>query len=140
MTDALIRYPTQLPYPFAKAVRANGFLFVSGQVSMHDDGSPWYGDVATQTHRILHTLQQTLAECGATLQEVVKVTVWLSDMAHFAAFNQVYQTYFSQGFPARSVVSSQLAFGLDVEIEVQACPAHPEPSHPDRSLDHAAAY
>ena len=63
---------------------------------------------------------ETLAECGVGFDQVVKATVWLSDMQHFAGFNQVYQRHFSNGFPVRSTVSAGLALGVDVEIEVQA--------------------
>ncbi len=135
-SHAIIRYPTELPFPFAKAVAANGFLFLSGQVAMDDSGSPQYGDVPTQTRLILNNLQRTLIACGGAWEQVVKVTVWLSDMAHFAAFNQEYQRHFPAGFPARSVVSCQLAFGLDVEIELQACTHQSSPSprsHADAS-------
>lgn len=113
-------YNSTLPYPFARAVEANGFLFLSGQVSMNSSGEPVHGSVEEQTLLIMKNIQETLASCGSTINRVVKVTVWLSDMAHFQTFNQVYRTCFPDGFPARTTVVSKLAFGLDVEIEVQA--------------------
>jgi len=140
MSQPIIRYPTELPFPFAKAVAANGFLFLSGQVAMDDSGNPQYGDVPTQTRLILNNLQRPLIACGGAWEQVVKVTVWLSDMAHFAAFNQEYQRHFPTGFPARSVVSCQLAFGLDVEIELQACPHQPYSSTSPRSHADAPAH
>ncbi|MGY6036895.1 RidA family protein [Aeromonas sp. AE23HZ002T15] len=114
------RYATSKPFPFADAVKANGFLFLSGQVSMTAGGEPLHGSVAEQTRRILGSVEETLTRAGASLAQVVRVQVWLSDMKHFADFNAEYGTWFSNGFPARSVTSSALAFGLDVEIEVQA--------------------
>ena len=64
---------------------------------------------------------ETLAECGASFEQVIKATVWLSDMQHFAGFNDVYKRHFDGGFPVRSTVGgAQLALGVDVEIEVQA--------------------
>ncbi len=114
------RFPTALPFPFSKAVEAGGFLFLSGQVSMSETGEPLYGDVKTQTRNIMTGIERTLLACGSDLDAVVKVTVWLSDMNHFTDFNQEYRTFFPHGFPSRSVVSCNLAFGLNVEIEVQA--------------------
>ncbi|WP_252346115.1 pyridoxal-phosphate dependent enzyme [Paludibacterium sp. B53371] len=119
------RYPSERPFPFARAVAAGDFLFLSGQVAMSASGEPLPGDVASQTHHIMQAIQRTLQHCGTDLDAVVKVSVWLSDMQHFAAFNQAYRHYFPRGLPARSVVSSRLAFDLDVEIEVQAY--HPAP-------------
>lgn len=114
------RFPSELPFPFAKAVEAGGFLFLSGQVSMSETGEPLHADVAIQTRNIMAGIERTLLACDSGLDAIVKVTVWLSDMTHFAAFNQEYRTFFPNGFPTRSVVSCNLAFGLDVEIEVQA--------------------
>jgi enamine deaminase RidA (YjgF/YER057c/UK114 family) len=68
----------------------------------------------------MDNISQTLESVGARLEDIFKVTVWLSDMKHFSDFNKVYAAYFCSGFPVRSVVSAKLAFDLDVEIEVQA--------------------
>jgi len=114
------RYITELPFPFSKAISAGGFLFLSGQVAMSEQGEPIYGDVKSQTRHVMESIKKTLLACGSDLNSVIKVTVWLSDMKHFAAFNEQYASFFSNGFPARSVVSCKLAFDLDVEIEVQA--------------------
>lgn len=114
------RYESPIPFPFSRAVEANGFLFLSGQVSMNAKGEPIHGSIQQQTLTVLRNIAETLESCGSSLDKVVKVTVWLSDMAHFQAFNEAYKTCFPNGFPARSTVVSQLAFGLDVEIEVQA--------------------
>ncbi|MFJ2684239.1 RidA family protein [Pseudomonas sp. NPDC087342] len=120
MNHAIKQYPTALPFPFSKAVEVGGFLFLSGQVSMAADATPIHGDVKAQTRVIMENISQTLESLGAKLEDIFKVTVWLSDMKHFSDFNQAYATYFNNGFPARSVVSAKLAFDLDVEIEVQA--------------------
>lgn len=120
MSQAITRYPTHLPFPFSRAVEAGGFLFLSGQVAMDPDGTPRRGDVKAQTTTILDNIDATLKSVGSSLEDVVKVTVWLSDMEHFAQFNEAYSPFFPKGYPVRSVVSAKLAFGLDVEIEVQA--------------------
>lgn len=114
------RYTSSMPYPFSRAVEANGFLFLSGQLAMNTKGEPVPGTVEEQTRLIMKIISETLEVCGSSLDRLVKVTVWISDMAHFSAFNEIYRTYFPDGFPARSTVVSQLAYGLDVELEVQA--------------------
>ncbi|WP_433977356.1 RidA family protein [Erwinia sp. E_sp_B01_9] len=113
------RYTSSMPYPFARAVEANGFLFLSGQLAMNAKGEPVPGTVEEQTRLIMKNISETLEVCGSSLDRLVKVTVWISDMAHFSAFNEIYRSYFPDGFPARSTVVSQLAYGLDVELEVQ---------------------
>ncbi len=120
MNTAIKHYSSTLPFPFSRAVKVGEFLFLSGQVSMANDGTPMYGDIRTQTQVVMDTISETLRTLGAALEDVFKVTVWLSDMQHFSDFNSVYVDYFKNGFPARSVVSAKLAFGLDVEVEVQA--------------------
>lgn len=87
---------------------------------MTQNGEPLPGSVSEQTQRILDSIEQTLALAGATLNDIVRAQVWLSDMDNFAEFNTAWRSRFSNGFPSRSVVTSRLAFGLDVEIEVQA--------------------
>lgn len=117
---SIVRYPTAKPFPFSDAVKANGFIFLSGQVSMTPEGNPLYGSVNTQTEWIMHAISTTLSQCGATLDDIVRAKVWLSDIAYLGEFNQAYQAWFPKGFPARSVTTSPLAYGLDVEIEVMA--------------------
>lgn len=114
------RYPGSLPFPFARAVEASGFLFLSGQVSMNAQGEPVRGTIEEQTRTILQNIADTLEACGSSVSQVVKATVWLSDMSHFQAFNDAWCTGFPDGFPARTTVVSLLAFGLDVEVEVMA--------------------
>lgn len=114
------RYPSTLPFPFSRAVKAGGFLFLSGQVPMTAEGEVVRGDIQTQTEAVMRRIAESLEACGANFSQVVKATVWLSDMAHFAGFNEVYKRYFDQGLPVRSCVASALALGVDVEVEVQA--------------------
>ena len=120
MSNDLQRFPSTLPYPFSKAIRVGDFLFLSGQIPMSADGEVVRGDIQAQTAAVMTRIGETLAECGSSFDQVVKATVWLSDMRHFAGFNEVYQRHFKNGFPVRSTVSAQLALGVDVEIEVQA--------------------
>ena len=121
MSDTFQRYPSHLPYPFSKAIRVGDFLYLSGQVPMNPLGEVVLGDIREQTEAAMARIGETLAEGGAGFEHVIKATVWLSDMQHFAGFNDVYKRHFDGGFPVRSTVGgAQLALGVDVEIEVQA--------------------
>lgn len=120
MSEALKRYPSHLPYPFSKAIRVGGFLFLSGQVPMTAEGEVVRGDIRVQTEAAMARIGETLAQCGVGFDHVVKATVWLSDMQYFAGFNEVYARHFPNGYPVRSTVSAKLALDVDVEIEVQA--------------------
>ncbi|MFJ4153923.1 RidA family protein [Pseudomonas sp. NPDC089752] len=120
MNELIKHHPSHLPFPFSRAVEVGGILYLSGQVSMAPDATPIYGDVKSQTKIIMENIASTLESLDSTLEDVFKVTVWLSDMKHFSDFNEVYRPYFGERFPVRSVVGAKLAFELDVEIEVQA--------------------
>ena len=117
---AIRRYPTPLPVPFSKAVRAGDFLFLSGVLAMDAQGRIVEGDVQAQTKAVLERIAATLEECGATMAQVVRATIWLADLADFAAFNAEYAKHFGGGLPARSCVQAVLYQGAKVEIEVQA--------------------
>lgn len=114
------RFPTPLPAPFSKAVRAGGFLFCSGVLAMDAQANIIEGDVQVQTRAVLERIAAVLADCGARMSDVVRVTVWLADLADFAAFNQEYAKHFAGALPARSTVQAVLYKGAKVEIEVQA--------------------
>jgi len=114
------RYPTPLPVPFSKAVRAGDFLFLSGVLAMDAQARIVDGDIQVQTKVVLERIAATLEECGATMAQVVRATIWLADLADFAAFNAEYAKHFGGGLPARSCVQAVLYQGAKVEIEVQA--------------------
>ena len=125
-TSAIRRYPTPLPVPFSKAVRAGDFLFLSGVLAMDPQTRLIEGDVQAQTKVIVDRIAATLAECGASTSQVVKATVWLADLADFAAFNAEYAKHFGAALPARSCVQAVLFRGAKVEIEVMAYVPEPE--------------
>lgn len=114
------RYPSPLGLPFSRMVRAQGFVFFSGQIPMDEQGQVVRGDIRTQAHAVMGRLQDSLREVGLGFGDVIKATVWLSDLAMFADFNDVYASYFKDGLPVRSTVQAQLAMGVDLEIEIQA--------------------
>ncbi len=114
------RYPTPLPVPFSKAVRAGGFLFLSGQLAMDAGGNIVEGGIQVQTRVVLERIAASLQELGAGMGDVIRTTVWLGNLDDFAAFNDEYRKHFSAGLPARSTVEARLYRGALVEIEVQA--------------------
>lgn len=121
MTTSPAYLPAPPGLPFSTAVRAGGFLWLSGQIPLDADHKPHGGTIEEQTHAVLQSISATLEGQGSSLRRVVKTTVWLGDLANFAAFNQIYLRYFEAGaFPARSLVEAKLVFGVAVEIEVLA--------------------
>jgi 2-iminobutanoate/2-iminopropanoate deaminase len=108
--------------PYSQAIKANGFVFVSGQVGI-DPGTQQVvaGDVSAQTDRVLRNLSEILEAGGSGLGKVVRATVFLKDMNDFSAMNAVYAKYFSSSPPARSTVEvSRLPKDVLVEIDVIA--------------------
>lgn len=120
MSNSIERIPSDLPFPFSRAVRVGGFLMLSGQIPMTAEGEVVKGSIEEQTEAAMTRIGESLEHCGASFAQVVKATVWLSDMKHFAGFNEVYKRYFESGLPVRSTVTAGLALGVDVEVEVQA--------------------
>jgi 2-iminobutanoate/2-iminopropanoate deaminase len=108
--------------PYSQAIRANGFLFVSGQVGFNPQTGEFVGsDVRSQTERVLENLKAILEAAGVSLNHVVKTTVFLKDMNDFPAMNEVYAKFFSAAPPARSTVqAARLPKDALVEIDVIA--------------------
>ena len=106
--------------PYSQAVEANGFLFLSGMLPIDPaNGQLVAGGVKEQTEQIFTNIKALLAEAGATLQQVVKTTVFLQDMSLFAEMNEVYGRQFTGDFPARSAFAvKSLPRNALVEIEV----------------------
>jgi reactive intermediate/imine deaminase len=109
--------------PFSRAVQADGWLYVSGQVPM-ENGVVVEGNVITQTHAAIRNLLAILAEAGYGTEHVVRCGVWLDDPRDFAAFNKVFVEYFGANPPARACVESRLMIDAKVEIE---CVAYKKP-------------
>jgi reactive intermediate/imine deaminase len=106
--------------PFCQATVANGFVFVSGQVALGEDGEVIEGGIVAQTHHCIKSIIAILEKAGCTLKDVVKVNVWLDDPRDFQAFNRVYAGYFNEALPARACVQSALMVNAKVEVEVIA--------------------
>jgi 2-iminobutanoate/2-iminopropanoate deaminase len=108
--------------PYSQAVRANGFVFVSGQIALDPVTNTLVtGDAAFQTDRVLKNLSGILGAAGSSLEKVVRATVFLKNMGDFAAMNEVYGKYFHRAPPARSTVEVvRLPKDVLVEIDVIA--------------------
>lgn len=108
--------------PYSQAIRANGFVFVSGQVALDPATQQVIaGDVAAQTDRVLKNLSAILKAAGSGLEKVVRSTVFLKNMGDFAAVNEIYGRYFNAAPPARSTVEvARLPKDVLVEIDVIA--------------------
>jgi len=108
--------------PYNHAVRVGDLLFCAGQIPISPaDGSLIAGDIKAQTERVLENVKAILDDQKLTFASVVKSTVFLTDLANFAAMNEVYARYFTDHFPARSTVQvAGLPKGAAVEIEVIA--------------------
>ena len=108
--------------PYSQAIRANGFVFVSGQVAIDPATQQVIsGDVGAQTDRVLKNLSAILKAAGTGLEKVVRSTVFLKNMGDFAAMNEVYGRYLTSAPPARSTVEvARLPKDVLVEIDVIA--------------------
>ena len=108
--------------PYAQAVKANGFVITSGQLPIDPAAGTLPEGIQAQTRQSLTNVKAILEEAGLTMDAVLKTTVFLSDMNNFAAMNEVYATFFTEGsFPARSAVEvARLPKDALVEIEVIA--------------------
>jgi 2-iminobutanoate/2-iminopropanoate deaminase len=105
---------------YSQGIRAGDFIFVSGQGPLDPaTGQLVLGTIEEQTARVLENIKIILAAAGATMADVVKVSVHLSDVGLFEAYNKVYATYFPDPKPARTTVGSQL-MGILVEIDAIA--------------------
>jgi 2-iminobutanoate/2-iminopropanoate deaminase len=105
--------------PYSQAVVAGAFVFVSGQGCINPlTGKLELGDVRSETKRVFENLRAILRAAGSSLEHVMKCNVYLRDINDFAAMNEVYQTFFSAPFPARTTIQAgALPGGIAVEIE-----------------------
>jgi 2-iminobutanoate/2-iminopropanoate deaminase len=108
--------------PYSQAVRSGNFLFCSGQIPLDPkSGQIVAGDIAAQTRRVLDNIRAVLKAEGLTFENIVKTTIFLTDLGDFQTVNETYGSYFKQQAPARSTVQvSALPKGAKIEIEVIA--------------------
>jgi 2-iminobutanoate/2-iminopropanoate deaminase len=108
--------------PYSQAVMAGNMLFLSGQVCFNPEtGALDNADIPTETHRVMHNLKAVLQEAEFSFANVVKTTIFLSDMSYFSEVNEVYGKYFEGDFPARETVAVKtLPRNVNVEISMIA--------------------
>ncbi len=104
--------------PYSQAIEANGMIFTSGQIALTAEGKLAGETIEVQTRQVLQNLSEVLAAAGASLDDVLKTTVFLSDMEDFAKMNEIYAQYFKQNAPARSTVAVK-TLPLDVKVEIE---------------------
>ena len=109
--------------PYSQAVIWNGIAYLSGQIPLNPVNNQLLeGDIAAQTERVLENLKAVLEACGASLESVLKTTVFLKDMGDFPKMNEVYSRYFATNPPARSTVQAA-RLPRDVSVEIDAIAA-----------------
>ncbi len=108
--------------PYSQAILAGNLIFISGQIPIDPaTGDLVDGDIRQQTRQVLENIKHILESQGLTLDQVVKTTIFLRNMAHFSQVNEVYGTYFPAEPPARSTIEvSNLPRNVDIEIEAVA--------------------
>ena len=130
-SDKIIQMPKQIIHtdkapapigPYSQAVKANGMLYVSGQVAIvPQTGELETGSLFAETTQVMKNLEAVLSEAKLTFAHIVKTTIFLSDMSLFAQVNEVYGAYFTGDYPARETVAVKgLPKGVNVEISVIA--------------------
>ena len=104
--------------PYSQAIKADGLVFFSGQIPLRADGSLCEGDITEQTEQVLQNLQAVLNAADLDFPDVVKTTIYLTDLSDFAVVNDLYGRCFTEPFPARACVQvAALPKGVDIEIE-----------------------
>jgi 2-iminobutanoate/2-iminopropanoate deaminase len=124
-----VRQPAGLPvprFPYSPVVLAGDLVFIAGQVAVDASGDVVAGGVAEQTRQVMTNVATCLEAAGCSMDDVVKTTVFLTDLGNFEAFNEEYARHLRPPYPARSTVRAGLAAGLLVEIEAVA--RRPEPA------------
>jgi 2-iminobutanoate/2-iminopropanoate deaminase len=117
-TDDKLDLGTFMQAPVSPAVRANGFVFVSGYVPLNPEtGKAELGSIEVQARRTLENIKLVLDKAGSSLEKVVKVNIFISEEKDFQGLNKVYREYFPKDFPARRTILANLIGGFRVEID-----------------------
>lgn len=108
--------------PYSQAVAANGFLFLSGQIAINPStGELNVNSIKEETNQVMRNIRAVLLEAGYGFADIIKTTIFLSDMSLFAEVNDIYGSYFEKDFPARETVAVKgLPKGVNVEISATA--------------------
>ncbi len=107
--------------PFSQAVVSDNFVFTSGQIYLTAEGKLLEGTIEEQTHQVMKNLSCVLEAAGVNFDNVVKTTIYVTDMSLYGKINEVYGTYFKEPFPARETVCvKELPLGAKLEISMVA--------------------
>ncbi|EAC3108729.1 RidA family protein [Listeria monocytogenes] len=107
--------------PYSQAVKVNGLIFTSGQLGINPETGELAEGVTKQAEQAFKNLAAVLEEAGSGLEKIIKATVFFKDLKEFTAVNEVYATFFSSDFPARSAFQvAKLPLDAEIEIEVIA--------------------
>ncbi len=107
--------------PFSPSITKNGFVFTSGQVYLTEEGKLLEGTIEEQTYQVMKNLQSVLEKAGASFENVIKTTIYTTDMSLYGRINEVYASYFKEPFPAREMVCvKELPLGAKLEISMIA--------------------
>ncbi|MFI5218969.1 MAG: RidA family protein [Bacteroidia bacterium] len=122
-------FTEQAPAPighYSQAIKSGGFIFVSGQIAIDPKTNQFIpGDIKLQTGRVMLNIKAILESAGSSLADIIKTTIYLTDLNDFASVNEVYGSYFLSDFPARETVQvSRLPKDAGVEISVVAATEH----------------
>lgn len=106
---------------YSQAIKANGFVYISGQVPLTPENQKVEGDIKAQTKQVLENLKAIVIASGSQWEKLVKINIFITDMDKFAQINEVYAEYFANHKPARSCVAVKtLPMNVDIEIEAVA--------------------
>ncbi len=107
--------------PYSQGIIADNFIFTSGQIYLTQDGKLLEGTIEEQIHQIMNNLKNILEEAGVSFTNVVKTTIYMTDMSLYGEINKVYGSYFSDPYPAREAVCvKELPLGAKIEISMVA--------------------
>ncbi len=107
--------------PYSQAIVSGDLVFTSGQIPLQSDGTMVAGDIGDQTRQIMQNLLSVLAAAGCTFGDVVKTTIYVTDMSVYPVINQVYGSFLTEPFPARETIGvKELPLGARVEISMVA--------------------
>ena len=109
------------PGLLSQAIESNGLVITSGEIHLTPDGKLIVGSMTEKTHQVMKNLFEILQAADVTFAQVMKATVYITDMSEYGEFNEVYKTYFTDPFPAREVVCvNELPLGASLEISMIA--------------------
>ena len=107
--------------PFSQAIEIGNFLFIGGQINLTKEGKLLTGNIEEEVHQIMKNLKSILEEAGFSFKDVVKTTIFVTDMSFYGKVNEVYATYMTEPFPARETVCvKDLPLGTRIEISMIA--------------------